>query len=79
MLQIRKADGTVIPVPPDGHFVELVNDVDGTIGTVFFQSGRGEIIQIIPGSMDAQNYERVFQNQNPKVVFSKSMVNKVSS
>jgi hypothetical protein len=70
MLRIRKADGSVIPVPADGHFVELTS-ADGTIGMVFFQVP-GMIIQVQPGSEDAQRYEQMFGKQGVK--FNKVMV-----
>jgi len=60
MLQIRKADGSVIPIPKDGHFVELVSN-DGSIGMVFFQTP-DMIVQINPGSADAAKYEDMFRS-----------------
>lgn len=61
MLQIRKADGTVIPVPQDAHFVEIVNDHDGTVGMVLFQPVPGTILTIEPGNKDTGRYEQMFQ------------------
>jgi hypothetical protein len=59
MIQLRKTDGSVMPVPKEGVFVELVSD-DGTIGMVFFQTP-GMIVQINPGSIDAARYEDMFR------------------
>ncbi len=64
MIRIRKADGTVIPVPADAHFVELTAE-DGTIGMVFFQQP-GMIVQVQPGSIDAARYEDMFRGQGVK-------------
>lgn len=72
MIQIRKIDGTVIPVPADGKFVELVNDMDGTVMMSFLQLKPGVIVQIKPGSADAGRYEQMFAEQ--MVQFSKTMV-----
>lgn len=70
MIQIRKADGSVIPVPQDGHFVEIVSD-DGSVGMVLFQVP-GMIIQVQPGSEDAKRYELMFKSKG--VQFNKTLV-----
>ena len=63
MIRLRKADGSAQAIP-DGVFVELVNDVDQSVGTVFFQPIPGVINQINPGTRDAQRYEQMFSSQN---------------
>jgi hypothetical protein len=66
MIQIRQDNGSVIQVPQDGHFVELVNDVDGTIMLAFFQPKPGMVVQVEPGTRTAINYEGMFQAQGVK-------------
>lgn len=72
MIRIRKADGTVMPVPAEGHFVELVNDVDQTVQMVVFQPQAGVIMQLMPGSQDARRYAEMFASQGVK--FTSKMV-----
>lgn len=66
VIRIRKANGDVIDVPADGHFVELVNDVDGTVGAVFMQPSPGTMVRIVPGSSDSRAYEQLFAQRNVK-------------
>jgi len=72
MIQIRQADGSVIPIPPDGHFVELINDMDKTVMMVFYQPKPGCINQIKPGDTDVDRYEGMFSKQG--VRFSNLML-----
>lgn len=58
MIQIRKKDGSVVAVE-EGCFVELVNDLDRSVGSVFFQADMG-VCQICPGTRDAARYARMF-------------------
>lgn len=60
MIRIRKVDGSIIEVPRDGHFVELVNEKDGTIANVFYQPAPGVISTIHPGTTDAARYAGMF-------------------
>lgn len=66
MIQIRKSDGSLMPVPADGHFVELINDADRTVQMVLMQPWPGVILQIPPGSKDAQRYEDMFRSVGVK-------------
>jgi hypothetical protein len=72
MIQIRKMDGTVIPIPEEGRFVELVNDIDGTVMMSFLQVRPGAILHIKPGTADASRYEQMFATKGVK--FSPSMI-----
>ena len=72
MIQLRKTDGTTIPVPTDAKFVELVNEHDNTVMMVFFQVQPGVILRIAPGSTDAVRYEQLFQKQG--VRFTNTMI-----
>ena len=72
MIRIRKADGSVIEVPRDGHFVELVSDADGSVGSVVYSIQPGVISRIIPGSEDARRYAQMFAKQGVK--FSDQMI-----
>jgi hypothetical protein len=76
MIRVRKTDGSAITIPPDGQFIELVNDSDGRVMLVFYQVQPGMILQINPGSKDAMMYEGMFQSQN--VLFSDSVIDKIS-
>ena len=69
MIQIRKSNGQLVPVP-DAAFVEIVGD-DGGVGMVFCQAP-GMIIQVLPGSVDAARYEDMFRGLGVK--FHKTMV-----
>jgi hypothetical protein len=60
VIVIRKSDGSRVPVEK-GTFVELINDVDQTIGSVFFEPQAGVIQQIVPGSRDASRYAQLLQ------------------
>ena len=71
MIQIRSADGTVVPVK-DGQFVEIVAD-DGAIGMVFFKVP-GMVIQVSPGTADAQRYEDMFRSVG--VRFNKNLIHR---
>ena len=68
MIRIRTSDGKTIPIP-DNSFVELVSE-DDTIGMAFF-TVPGMIIQVQPGSADAQRYADMFGVQ-----FNKALVNR---
>jgi hypothetical protein len=72
MIQIRKTDGTVIPVPADGRFVELINDHDGSVMMSFLQLKPGAILHIKPGTADANRYQEMFAGQGVK--FAQSMI-----
>jgi len=62
-LQIRNADGTVTPAP-EGTFVEITGD-DGAVGMVFFQVP-GMVMQVVPGTVDADRYEQMFKHLGVK-------------
>lgn len=72
MIQIRKANGEAQPVTGEGNFVELVNDMDGTVMMVFVQIAPGTILKILPGSRDAIRYQRMFADQG--VTFASSLI-----
>jgi hypothetical protein len=72
MIQIRRPDGTVKPVPGEGNFVELVNDVDKTVMMVFVQLKPGVILKISPQTADAKRYEDIFKKVGVK--FSKFVI-----
>lgn len=72
MIRIRKTDGTVIPVPDEGCFVELCTPT-GEIGMVVFHVP-GSIIQVNPGSADALRYENTFRSCGVK--FNKILLNR---
>lgn len=77
MIRLRKKDGTAIEVPPDVTFVELVNDVDGSLMLVFMQVQPGAILKINPGTSDAARYESLFHSKG--VVFSPSMIERTAT
>jgi len=70
MIQIRKPDGNIVPVPGEGNFVELINDMDGKVMMVFVQLKPGTILRISPGSNDAMRYQEIFSQQGVKFVES---------
>ncbi len=72
MIRLRKIDGTSMIVPADVRFVELVNDVDGTVMVVLFQVEAGAVLKINPGSSDAVNYENLFRKHG--VAFATTMI-----
>ena len=65
MIQLRAPDGSTLPIPED-NFVELVNDVDGQVIQVFMQLKPGVILDIRPGTSDAERYESLFRVQGVK-------------
>ena len=77
MLRIRKADGTTIAIPQEAHFVEVVNDMDGTIGMVLLQPMPGMIMTINPGEKDADRYEQMFRKHG--VQFATKVIHRRSS
>jgi hypothetical protein len=58
MIQIRKPDGTVVPVP-DACFVELA-DEDGRVAEVIFQASNFELRKIQHGDARADGYSKLF-------------------
>lgn len=72
MIRLRKQDGTTTEIPQDQTFVELVNDLDGSVMLAFAQLQPGALMQIAPGTSDAARYEQIFAKQG--VVFSKTMI-----
>lgn len=72
MIRLRKADGTATEVSSEDTFVELVNDLDGSVMMVFVQLTPGALLQLLPGTVDAGRYETMFSKQG--VVFSKTSV-----
>jgi len=66
MIQIRRPDGTVQPVPGEGNFVELINDVDKTVMMVFVQLKPGVILKISPQTPDSRRYEEIFKKAGVK-------------
>lgn len=74
MIRIRHTDGQVTDIPTEGVFVELLNDVDKSVGVVFTQPRPGVVVMIRPGSRDAQNYERMFAKAG--VRFSDQMIHR---
>lgn len=72
MIRIRKQDGSAVEINDGTAFVELVNDIDGTVMLSFLQVQPGAILQIKPGSSDAIRYEEMFKAQG--VIFSKTMI-----
>ena len=73
-LRIRKADGSTIEVPADGHFVEIVNDFDGSVGMVLMQPEPGVVLTIKPGGADAQRYAGMFHKHG--VRFAQRIINR---
>lgn len=71
MIRLRKTDGSAQEISEPGVFVELVNDLDGTVMLSFLQVKPGALLQISPGSSDALRYEQMFARQG--VQFSQSM------
>lgn len=59
MIQLRKNDGSVMPVP-DASFVEIVSDT-GEIGQVIYSPARGAVMTIEPGTTDAERYAGMFR------------------
>jgi hypothetical protein len=72
MIVLRRVDGSTAAIPPDVKFIELVNDLDGSVMVVFFQVQPGAILKINPGSADAARYEQLFQKNG--VRFQDSML-----
>lgn len=69
MIRLRKSDGSAIELKEPGMFVELVNDVDQTVMLSFTQVKPGALLQISPGTPDAEHYETMFRSRGVK--FSK--------
>lgn len=55
MLRIRDKSGNLINVESKPHFVEIC-DVEGKVGTVFYQSEPNVVTQIEPESEEANVY-----------------------
>lgn len=72
MIRVRKADGSAIEIQEAGTFVELVNDLDQTVMLSLLQLQPGVLLQIRPGTVDAQRYEGMFKAQGVK--FSETMI-----
>ena len=58
MLRIRNKDGSLTELPK-GAFLEMLNDHDQKLGSVFYEAGPA-VIRIKPGSVDAARYEQLF-------------------
>ena len=63
MIRLRQDDGTAQVVPPQFPFVELVNEVDGTVQQVICQPRPGVLFRIPPGSPEAEAYANLFRAQ----------------
>ena len=72
MIRVRKADGSAVEIQETGTFVELVNDMDQTVMLSLLQLQPGVLLQIRPGTVDAQRYESMFKAQGVK--FSEKMI-----
>jgi hypothetical protein len=64
MIRVRKNDGTTLVVE-QGQFVEIAADT-GEIGMVFFSTAPGQVMQVVPGSVDAARYENMFKQHGAK-------------
>lgn len=71
MIQIRKKNGEVVPVP-EGCFVELINDADQSVNLVCFQQDPHTVVQVTPQTRSAIRYEALFAKFG--VVFNKLMI-----
>ncbi len=71
MVRIRKTDGTTVEIP-QGAFVELVNDQDGTLNLVCYQQDANTVIQVPPNTPDADRYAGLFRRQG--VRFNAAMI-----
>jgi len=65
MIQIRKTNGEVVPVPT-GCFVELVNDHDQSVNLAFYQEAPGTVIQVSPETKAAKRYADMFKSLGVK-------------
>jgi hypothetical protein len=72
MIQVRQPNGEVTKIEGRGLFVELVNDMDGTVMMVFSQLQPGILLKIDPGSPDADRYESIFKSRGVK--FARSSI-----
>lgn len=67
MIRLRHKDGTVTEVSQeDTPFVEVVNDIDGTVGKLIIQVEPGKLLEIGPGSQDAMRYEAMMKKHGVK-------------
>ena len=67
MIRIRKSNGDSVELPSGSHFVEIVNDMDGSVGLVFMQPEPGVVVQVVPGTVDADRYAGMFAKHGVKM------------
>lgn len=75
MIRLRYADGKRVDVSSDEiPFVEIVNDLDGTIGLLYIQLEPGVLLEVKPGSADAVRYEALMSKHG--VRFATTMIHR---
>ena len=58
MIKLRSADGTEIKVADEPYFIEIC-DPDDKVGLLFYEQN-GYVVQVVPGSPEAERYEQVY-------------------
>lgn len=75
MIRLRKKDKTSYDVPSDKcPFVELVNDLDGSVMKLFIMIEPGRLLQVEPNSVDAERYAALMKDQG--VFFTGMVINR---
>jgi hypothetical protein len=67
MIRIRNKDGSHVDIDQNNYpFVELINDMDNTVGRLFIQVEPGKLIEVYPNTTDAERYEALMSKHGVK-------------
>ena len=75
MIRLRKSDGSSIDIKQNEiPFVEIINDLDGTIGKLLIQVEPGKLLEVYPNGADAQRYAALMRAHGVK--FSEMIIHR---
>jgi hypothetical protein len=67
MIRLRKINKTSYDVPlAEVPFVEIVNDLDGSVMKLIMQPEKGKVLIVEPNTPDAERYEALMRGHGVK-------------